>query len=69
MDNITEVNFSDKNGIQGALEGFRREMNNILEYQLIMAEYRWKVYQFYVEQGFNEEQALNLCAHVTGTPQ
>lgn len=69
MDNITKVNFTDKNDLQGALEGLRREMNTMLEYQLIMAEYRWKVYQFYIDQGFNEEQALSLCAHVTGMPQ
>ena len=52
MDNITEVNFSDKNDLQGALEGLRRELKTMLEYQQIMAEYRWKVYQFYIVQGF-----------------
>lgn len=67
MTNITEVNFQDKDNIEAMLLAFERDMGKYIKYQKLMASYRRAIYEAYLEQGFTEEQALQLTATVTGT--
>lgn len=45
-----------------AVEGMRRQMATMIEYQKIQAHIRRESFKAYLSEGFNEAQALELCA-------
>ena len=57
---IKAVSF-EKDDMQGALEMLKRNLEVIAEYSQVKAEIRRKSFLAHVQQGFTEEQALELC--------
>ena len=63
-DNVTSVDFAEKDNMQGALEVLKRNTKNMIEYARLMANIRRQSYLAYVNQGFTEAQALELCKNI-----
>lgn len=59
-DNIFELECSKDEG-KGLLEQMIRNLPLILEYSKIKAEISRSDYLAYIDQGFTEEQSLDLC--------
>lgn len=59
-DNIIELKY-DKNEKKALLEQIIRELPDILAFSRIKAEMCRSDYCAYLDQGFTEEQALELC--------
>jgi len=57
---IQEVNFGDKDKLIGQLEKMRRDLPYYLEMSKLVAQIKKANYDAYVEQGFTEEQAMEL---------
>lgn len=64
-DTIIPVNFSEKDEMQGALEALKRNTDNIIELSHLVAKIRRQSYLAYIDQGFTESQALELCKNST----
>ena len=62
--NIKSVDFGKKDDIQGALESLKRNIKNMIEYACLMAKIRRQSYLAHVDQGFTEDQALELCKNI-----
>ena len=59
-DNIKAVDF-EKDDMQAALEMLKRNLEVIGEYSKVKAKIRRQSFLAHVQQGFTEEQALELC--------
>ena len=59
-DNIKAVDF-EKDDTQAALEMLKRNLEVIGEYSKVKAKIRRQSFLAHVQQGFTEEQALELC--------
>lgn len=64
-DNIKSVNFGNKDDVLGAMESFKRNLPSMVEYQALLADYRYKIYQEYIQSGFSEEQAFQMMMYIT----
>lgn len=48
-----------------AVSDMSKNMQHWLDYAKLIAEIRWAGYEAYLEQGFDEAQALELCKTIT----
>lgn len=55
------LNFSNPGECEKAMSGLKRDLPYLLQYTGIVAEIRRKQFLEYVDRGFTEEQALDLC--------
>ena len=62
-DNIKAVDF-EKDDMQVALEMLKRNLEVIGEYSKVKAKIRRQSFLAHVQQGFTEEQALELCKEI-----
>ena len=51
----------EQDKVQAALEGARRSMTAMIEYQQIIAKIRHASYMAHIDAGFTPEQAVLLC--------
>jgi Tfp pilus assembly protein PilO len=58
-DNIRELP-SKQDDIKGAVEALRRNLPVVIEHYQLVAEVNRAIYLAYVQQGFTEEQSLDL---------
>lgn len=65
MENITKLTSikGGKSDAQSAIDNLRKEMPEILEMIALKAELQSVHYDECIKQGFNEDQALELCKH------
>lgn len=52
----------EKDKLAAAVEAYRRNADLLIEHYMITARIRRKAFEAYLTQGFNEAQALELCA-------
>ena len=65
MNNLTSISGgSTPNGIAEAVRSFRKNLPLLIEHSVMMAELHWAKYEALKEQGFSDQQALELCKHV-----
>lgn len=50
-----------KNESRAAVEALKRNLSDLKEHARLVAEIRRAGYDAYLEQGFSEDQALELC--------
>ena len=62
-DTIKAVNF-EKDDVRAALEMLRRNTEALIEYSQLKAKIRRQSFLAHIEQGFTEEQALELCKEI-----
>lgn len=62
--NVVEGNFS-KDDLRASVETLKRQKQEMMEMGLVLAEIRKAHYDAYIDQGFSEAQALELCKHLT----
>lgn len=55
------VDMPERNEMVSALEGLKRNISTIIEYQEILAKLKKAKFDSLVEAGFTEEQAIELC--------
>ena len=60
-DNLIPINISSKSELKAALESLKRDIEVMEEYTILVARVRWASYKAHIEQGFSEEEALELC--------
>lgn len=61
---VVEGNF-EQNDLRASVETLKRQKQEMMEMGVVLAEIRKAHYDAYLEQGFSESQALELCKHLT----
>jgi len=57
---IKEVDFK-KDDLQGAVEALERNLSALIKYNSLMVKVRFAIYEASLEEGFTEQQAIELC--------
>lgn len=63
MNDVKPVKLDKRDPFRASLEELKRNFDVLMDYADIKAKLRRQVYLAYVQQGFTEDQALELCKY------
>lgn len=64
-DKPKEVDFGKKSEMAAAIESLKRDLPYLIEMAIISAKNKKAHYDAYIVEGFDQDQALELCKYVS----